>query len=218
MLPQCDITLNLLRYSRRQPNLSAYAATFGNFNFNQTPLAPPGTRVLVHETTKQRASFAPHGVDGWYIGPSVDHYRCYNCYIPSTSGTCNSISVDWFPHPIPFPNVTTDDYLTQTAEDMLDLIRQKLASTRKTPSPRSRMAQRYKTPTQKWPELLQRAPEMPIAPQVPAPPPRVETLTQIEQPRDNPSPQITARPPRVETNNQHKIRKIKEYHKTRLYW
>ena len=52
LLPQCDITLNLLRSSRRQPNLSAYAATFGNFNFNQTPLAPPGTRVLLHETTE----------------------------------------------------------------------------------------------------------------------------------------------------------------------
>ena len=64
LLPQCDITLNLLRSSRWQPNLSAYAATFGNFNFNQTPLAPQGTRVLVHKTTEQCASFAPHGVDG----------------------------------------------------------------------------------------------------------------------------------------------------------
>ena len=34
LIPQCDITLNLLQSSRRQPNLSAYAATFGNFNFN----------------------------------------------------------------------------------------------------------------------------------------------------------------------------------------
>ena len=52
LLPQCDITLNILRSSRRQPNLSAYAANFGNFNFNQTPLAPPVTHVLVHETPK----------------------------------------------------------------------------------------------------------------------------------------------------------------------
>ena len=122
LLPQCNITLNLLRSSRLQPNLSAYAATFDNFNFNQTPLAPPVTRVLVHKTTEQRTSFAPHGVDGCYIVPSLDNYRCYNCYIPSTAGTRNAISVDWFPHQIPFPKVTTDDYLTQTAEDMLSLI------------------------------------------------------------------------------------------------
>ena len=122
LLPQCGITINLLRSSRRQPNLSSYVATFGNFNFNQTPLAPPGTCVLVHKTTEKRSSFAPHGIDGWYIGPSLDHYRCYNCYIPSTAGTRDAISVDWFPHQIPFPKVTTDDYLTQTTEDMLALI------------------------------------------------------------------------------------------------
>ena len=73
LLPQWGITLTLLRSSRRQPNISAYAATFGNFNFNRTPIAPPGNRVLVHEITEQYASFAPHGVDGWYIGPSLDH-------------------------------------------------------------------------------------------------------------------------------------------------
>ena len=63
-------------------------------------------------------------------------------------------------------------------------------------------------------KLLQRAPEMPVTPQIPAPPPRVETLTQIEQPQNNPYPPIPAQPPRVEINNQHKIRKIKEYQKT----
>ena len=65
-------------------------------------------------------------------------------------------------------------------------------------------------------KLLQRAPEITAAPQVPAPPLRVETPTKIEKPRDNPSPQTLARPPRVEINNQQKIRKIKEYHKTHL--
>ena len=88
--PSLD-TLNLLRSSRRQPNISAYAATFGNFNFNQTPLAPPGTHVLVHKMTKQCSSFAPHGFDGWYIDPSLDHYQCYSCYIPSTAVTRDAI-------------------------------------------------------------------------------------------------------------------------------
>ena len=68
----------------------------------------------------------------------------------------------------------------------------------------------------KMAKLLQRTPEIPVTPQIPAPPPRVETPAQIEQPQNNPSPKIPAQPPRVETNNQHKIRKIKEYHKTHL--
>ena len=77
LLPQCDITLNHLRASRRQPRLSAHACLFGNFDFNKTPLAVPGTKVLVHETPSQRRTFAPHGVEGYYVGPALEHYRCY---------------------------------------------------------------------------------------------------------------------------------------------
>ena len=68
----------------------------------------------------------------------------------------------------------------------------------------------------KMAKLLQRAPEMPVTPQIPAPTPRVETPTKIEQTQNNPSPPIPAQLPRVDINNQHKIRKIKEYQKTNL--
>jgi hypothetical protein len=83
LVPQADITLNLLRSSRGQPKLSAYACLNGSFDFNKTPLAPPGTQVVVHTTPELRTNMAPHGVDGWYVGPSAEHYRCYKCYIPS---------------------------------------------------------------------------------------------------------------------------------------
>jgi hypothetical protein len=84
LLPQADLTLNLLRSSRRQPRLSAYACINGNFDFNRSQLAPTGTRVVVHITTEKRHNMASHGVDGWYVGPSPEHYRCHKCYIPST--------------------------------------------------------------------------------------------------------------------------------------
>jgi hypothetical protein len=73
LLSQANITLNLLRSSQQQPKLSAYACLNGNFDFNKSPLAPPGTRVVVHITPDQRNNMAPHGVDGWYVGPSTEH-------------------------------------------------------------------------------------------------------------------------------------------------
>jgi hypothetical protein len=115
-MPQADITLSLLQSSRRWPRLSAYACINGIFDFNQSPLAPPGTRVVVHVTADQRHNMAPHGVDGWYVGPSTEHYRCHKCYLPSTFGIRNALTADWFPHN------TTDEYLRQTAIDMLTLI------------------------------------------------------------------------------------------------
>ena len=64
LLPQAELTLNLLRPSQLNPKLSAYAQLEGAFDFTCTPLAPPGTRVIVHEKPTQRRTWAPHGVDG----------------------------------------------------------------------------------------------------------------------------------------------------------
>ena len=41
LLKHCDITLNILQESRIKPKLSAYTQVCGEFDFNQTPLAPP---------------------------------------------------------------------------------------------------------------------------------------------------------------------------------
>ena len=69
LIPQSVLTLNLIRSSRTNPSLSSHAAINGNFDFNATPLAPPGTKVLVHEAASNRPSFSTHAVDNWYIGP-----------------------------------------------------------------------------------------------------------------------------------------------------
>jgi hypothetical protein len=77
LLPQAEITLNLMRASRVDGSKSAYEATFGLFDHNKTPLAPPGCKVLIHEKPDQRRSWDPHGVKGWYLGPAMEHYQCH---------------------------------------------------------------------------------------------------------------------------------------------
>jgi hypothetical protein len=76
LIDQCTQTLNLMRPSRINPRLSAEAQLNGAFDYNKTPLAPPGTKVLIHETPNRRRTWAVHGVDGWYLGGAKDHYRC----------------------------------------------------------------------------------------------------------------------------------------------
>jgi hypothetical protein len=56
LLPQAELTLNLLRGSRINPKLSAHAQLHGQFDFNRTPLAPPGIRVLVHIKPSERTT------------------------------------------------------------------------------------------------------------------------------------------------------------------
>ena len=84
LLPQAIVTLNLLRPSRINPTLSAHVQLHGLFDFNATPFAPPGTKVIVNLKRTIRKRWAPRGQDGWYIDRAKDNYRCYNIYIQET--------------------------------------------------------------------------------------------------------------------------------------
>jgi hypothetical protein len=64
LLPQAVITLNMLRISIINPKLSAFTHIFGQYDFNRASMAPPGTRIIAHETTNRRSTWAPHGQYG----------------------------------------------------------------------------------------------------------------------------------------------------------
>ena len=124
LLPQASITLNLLRNSRMNPKLSAYAYLFGNFDFNATPLAPPGTKVIIHEKADKPASWGLHGRDGFYIGPSMEHYRCVKCFIPATNKKVDTDTVEFIPYLTPIPKTSTEDHLNQAVSDILAILQQ----------------------------------------------------------------------------------------------
>ena len=96
LLPQAEMTLNMLRPSRLNPRLSTYAQLSGDFDYNKTPLVPLGTNVLVYETPTSRKSWATHGVEGWYVGPAIEHYRNFRCYIPTTGSEHIVETVEFF--------------------------------------------------------------------------------------------------------------------------
>jgi hypothetical protein len=123
LLPQALITLNLLRQSRINPLLSAYAQVHGAFDYNRTPMAPPGTRVMIHEKPSARKTWAPHAVDGWYLGPALRHYRCYRVW---SSDTCAERIVDtltWLPTQVRMPTLSTNDLLLAAANDIVSALR-----------------------------------------------------------------------------------------------
>ena len=58
------MTLNMLRQSQLNPELSAYEQVDGIHNFERTPLAPLGCKVQIHEKPHKQLTYAPHSVDG----------------------------------------------------------------------------------------------------------------------------------------------------------
>ena len=97
LLPQAIITLNLLHISRINPQLPAFSQIWGTFNFNSTPLAPAGTKLLIHEKPSVRESWAPHAVKGWYLDLALIHYRCYRVWATETDSERIADTVAWYP-------------------------------------------------------------------------------------------------------------------------
>ena len=122
LIPQANLTLNLLRNARCNPALSAYAYIYGTYNFRATPIAPPGTKVIAHINPKTRGTWELNGEVGWYIGPALDHYRCVTCYFLRTHTTCVCKTVTFFPHDVPFPKVSIQDQLVQATEDIISIL------------------------------------------------------------------------------------------------
>lgn len=54
------MTLNMLQPSQINSKLSAYNQVWGNFDYNKTPLAPPGCKVVVHKSVEQFDLFGKH--------------------------------------------------------------------------------------------------------------------------------------------------------------
>jgi hypothetical protein len=119
LIPQATTTLNLLRQSHINPQLSAEAQLNGAFDFNTTPLAPPGTRVVVHEKPTQRGSWDTRGIDGWYLGSAPQHYRCYRVYISKNASERHSDTVSFPPYNCPMPKASPADAASAAATALI---------------------------------------------------------------------------------------------------
>ena len=75
---------------RMNPKLSGYAQLHEEFNYNTKPLDPHGTQVIIHEKPTVRGTWESHGVKGWYLVPSMKHYRCHHVYVTKKRGEHDS--------------------------------------------------------------------------------------------------------------------------------
>ena len=85
-------------------------------------MAPPGTKIVIHIKPNNRETWELNGEVGWYIGPSMTHYRCVKYYFPGTKTVRDCDTVTFFLVSIPFPKITLVDFLKQAATDIITLL------------------------------------------------------------------------------------------------
>jgi hypothetical protein len=122
LLPQAEITLNLLRTSRLHPQLSAAAHFHGLVDYNKTAFAPPGCKNIAHKKSGKRRTWAPDGQHGYSLGPEMHHYRCQNVYISSTASERIVDTLELFPHNYQMTQLSSTDRLIMAAKYMTDAL------------------------------------------------------------------------------------------------
>lgn len=70
---------------------------------------------MIHEKASVRGTWAPHAVDGWYLGPAEHHYRCYRVYAKETSAERVADTVVWFPQHVRLPVASSTDAAIEAA-------------------------------------------------------------------------------------------------------
>jgi hypothetical protein len=129
---QAQDTLNLLRTSRHDPTKSAYEELNGPYDFNKWPMAPPGTKAIIWEAPTRRQSWAPRGIDAWYLGPSKDHYRLYKFYNPETQAIRVNGSAKFYPQHCKLPTLNPTQHIETVADKLCESLQQLQQTKRKT--------------------------------------------------------------------------------------
>ena len=119
LLPQAELCLNHLIPYGPNPNISAYEGLHGRqFDFRAHPIAPAGTKVIIHDKPTARGTWAPHGVLGFYLGPAQQHYRCFSVWSVSTQSIRVTDTLAWIFDKVVLPNVGPHDIALAAIKDL----------------------------------------------------------------------------------------------------
>ena len=130
-IPQAELTANHFIAWAPDPGVCAYEGFHGAaFDFAAHPIAPVGTRVEIYESAEARESWAPHSSAGFYLGPSLNHYRCYRVFAVQTQRVRISDSLDWFPLSVQMPGSSVSELILAALLDGNAAIRKAIAAPR----------------------------------------------------------------------------------------
>ena len=154
-------------------------------------MVTPVTCVIVHNKPGNITSWGHHGTPGWYIGPSLDHYKCMQCYMPETEILLITDTLQYIPKAFSSPNIITEYYLQQAIGEILAIIQD---------SPKTLHFLSYGDETKHVfnyiANILQKSTDQPCLKILPLPPMLTQSRTQY--PSSVIIPHIAATGPRVE--------------------
>lgn len=116
---QAEIVINLLRPWHPHGHMNAWTGMHGRpYDHMRHPISIYGIKVVIHDKPAVSGSWATHGVDGFYLAPALQHYRCWRTYALETESTRITDTVEWLPEPFLMPGHTPLEALSAALRDM----------------------------------------------------------------------------------------------------
>ena len=91
-------------------------------DFNREPLAPLGTKVVIHKKSSVRKFWGYHRKVCWYVGPAKRYYHYYRVYVPEPSREIITDTIQFILHQILFPVTTVHDHIKSVIDDIITLL------------------------------------------------------------------------------------------------
>ena len=117
LLEQVNLSVNIVRPFWQNLKLSAWAEIEGEYHFDATPIAPPGSAMLMQVKPVDRTTYGLNAKKAWYLGLCLNHFQSFRGILPSTKDECISDTVKFQHHAIAMLQLTP-------AERMLEATRQ----------------------------------------------------------------------------------------------
>jgi hypothetical protein len=191
ILPQIEMTLNMLRASNVRPMISAHAYVYGQHDYNGMPLAPLGCATQCFAANSQRLTFGAHSMDSWYIGTSDEHCRCQKVFMKETKAERTTDTVIFHHKRITCPTVSAADAIVEAAAKLNQTIQENMKESLTTlgMNELDRLAKIFQEAAQKVSENDARQPRVPRKREDVATP-RVHTTIARDQHQYNTAPRV----------------------------
>ena len=124
LFPQINFCVNIVRKCRQNALLPAWAAMEGEYRFEETPIAPPGWEILIHDNTNRRKTWGFNAKKAWCLGPCFQHYHSFRGILPSTGGQRILDTVKSKHHAITIPQLMPADLIMEVEKQLDAAIKQ----------------------------------------------------------------------------------------------
>ena len=120
LIPQTELTLNLLRQSTLNPKIYVWECFQGPFDYNATTIGTLVSQVMIHRKTSTRKSWEFRGKEVWSIVVDLDHYQFQSIIPQNTKAEKISNTVDLHHQTITTPVGTSEDRITHGITTLTD--------------------------------------------------------------------------------------------------